>query len=145
MIRVHIELKTCFCASRHVRIGFFFFQKRFDESKNITEQPQGLHPHLNCSTDPVNIYPRCTHPKWANPSWTGSQVPGVNLVNPPMKDTIAIPRGAYAVIRFKSDNPGANYVLWSGFLQTSYSKHLDAYHKDCNKSPPSHLIMPQTV
>lgn len=33
---------------------------------------------------------------------------GLNLVNPPLKDTVVIPKGGYVVIRIRANNPG----LW---------------------------------
>ena len=89
-----------------------FVSLMFSSCRNDSDpRPQGVHPDLICNTDTRNVYPRCTNPTWKNSSWTGSNVPGINLVNPPMKDTISIPRGAYAVIRFKSNNPGRVYGL----------------------------------
>ncbi|XP_011431022.3 uncharacterized protein [Magallana gigas] len=50
----------------------------------------------------------CNEAKWANSSWaTGNNIPGLQLNNPPEKDTIIVPTGGYVVIRFKADNPGA--------------------------------------
>ena len=42
----------------------------------------------------------CVNPRWANGR------PPVNLVNPPLKDTIAFPAGGYVIARIRSDNPG---------------------------------------
>ncbi|XP_065666462.1 uncharacterized protein LOC136087501 [Hydra vulgaris] len=48
----------------------------------------------------------CNEPKWKNKQWGNGNIPGLNLIDPPRKDTIIIPTGGYAVLRFKSDNPG---------------------------------------
>ncbi|XP_069125665.1 uncharacterized protein [Argopecten irradians] len=48
----------------------------------------------------------CNHATWKNSSWQGNNVPGLNMVNPPRKDTLNIPPGAYAVVRLKANNPG---------------------------------------
>ncbi|XP_021357767.1 laccase-2-like [Mizuhopecten yessoensis] len=48
----------------------------------------------------------CNDASWRNSSWLGNNVPGLNLINPPRKDTLIIPSGGYAVIRIKADNPG---------------------------------------
>ncbi|OWF54327.1 Laccase-2 [Mizuhopecten yessoensis] len=48
----------------------------------------------------------CNNPHWRNRSWEQGNVPGLNLDNPPMKDTIIIPRKGYVVTRIRSDNPG---------------------------------------
>ena len=49
----------------------------------------------------------CTNATWRNASWLRGNVPGIELANAPRKDTIIVPTGGYAVIRFLSDNPGA--------------------------------------
>lgn len=48
----------------------------------------------------------CNAAKWKNESWKGGNVPGMNMKNPPRKDTLIIPTGGYAVLRIRSDNPG---------------------------------------
>ncbi|KAK3102541.1 hypothetical protein FSP39_012062 [Pinctada imbricata] len=50
----------------------------------------------------------CNDPTWANSSWHGDNIPGLELNNPPRKDTIIVPSGGYVVIRIKANNPG----LW---------------------------------
>ena len=60
----------------------------------------------------------CNAAKWTDISWTGDDVPGLNLRNPPRKDTLIIPTGGYAVLRIRSDNPGR----W--FLHCHIEVHL---------------------
>ncbi|XP_065665472.1 uncharacterized protein LOC136086901 [Hydra vulgaris] len=51
----------------------------------------------------------CHKPKWKNKQWDNGNIPGLNLIDPPQKDTIIIPTalpGGFAVLSFKSDNPG---------------------------------------
>ncbi|KAK3101843.1 hypothetical protein FSP39_006762 [Pinctada imbricata] len=48
----------------------------------------------------------CNSMSWANPTWTGNSVEGININNPILKDTVIVPSGGYVVIRFKADNPG---------------------------------------
>lgn len=31
----------------------------------------------------------------------------VNLIDPPIKDTVSVPANGYVIIRFEADNPGA--------------------------------------
>lgn len=50
----------------------------------------------------------CDEVIWANQSWRNGNIPGLELNNPPRKDTITIPGGGYVVIRIKANNPG----LW---------------------------------
>ncbi|XP_074657254.1 uncharacterized protein LOC141910414 [Tubulanus polymorphus] len=77
------------------------------KGKNIRQNPD-----IACDGD------FCNKGKWANSSWGGDNIPGLNLNNPPQKDTIFIPKGGYAVIRFKADNPG----VW--FLHCHIEEHL---------------------
>ncbi|XP_070535317.1 uncharacterized protein [Ptychodera flava] len=53
---------------------------------------------------------RCNSGGWRNTSWGGDNIPGLNLVNPPMKDTVIVPVGGYVVIRYVADNPGWWFV-----------------------------------
>lgn len=48
----------------------------------------------------------CTRATWADPSWINGPIPGVNLINPPLKDTVIVPANGYVIIRFTADNPG---------------------------------------
>ncbi|XP_055883293.1 uncharacterized protein LOC106073971 [Biomphalaria glabrata] len=50
----------------------------------------------------------CNAAAWTNSSWGGNNIPGLQLSNPPLKDTVVVPTGGYVVVRFKADNPG----LW---------------------------------
>lgn len=50
----------------------------------------------------------CNTATWANQTWLNGNVPGLELQNPPRKDTLIVPSGGYAVIRIRADNPG----LW---------------------------------
>jgi hypothetical protein len=50
----------------------------------------------------------CNEATWSNRSWLNGNVPGLELQNPPRKDTVIVPSGGYVVVRIKADNPG----LW---------------------------------
>ncbi|ESO89911.1 hypothetical protein LOTGIDRAFT_124263 [Lottia gigantea] len=52
----------------------------------------------------------CNDATWTNPSWLGGNVPGLELKNPPRKDTIIVPTGGYVVVRIKADNPGVWFM-----------------------------------
>ena len=60
--------------------------------------------HVN--DDLICDTPSCDHAKWRDPTWKNGNVPGLNLIDPPLKDTLIIPWGGYAVVRFVADNPG---------------------------------------
>ena len=61
---------------------------------------------IDCNNAEDQELSYCDESTFSNKSWYGSNIPGLNLENPILKDTIMIPTGSYAVIRFKSDNPG---------------------------------------
>ena len=48
----------------------------------------------------------CNQPKWSNTSYGGDNIPDLKFDRSVRKDTLMVPAGAYAVIRFKTDNPG---------------------------------------
>lgn len=53
-----------------------------------------------------NDYSFCKNATWRNHSWLNGNIPGQELSYPPRKDTIIVPDGGYAVIRFRANNPG---------------------------------------
>nr|XP_011452039.2 laccase-3 [Crassostrea gigas] len=71
-------------------------------------------PHYNSTTGEILDRNRdikcstksCNGASWRNEDWNFGNVPGLNLENPPQKDTIAVPRNGYVVVRLKADNPG---------------------------------------
>lgn len=52
----------------------------------------------------------CKYPSWIKEEWAGGNVPDLNLRNPPLKDTVVVPRMGYVVLRFPLDNPGYWYM-----------------------------------
>ncbi|CAL1527059.1 unnamed protein product [Lymnaea stagnalis] len=61
---------------------------------------------IDCRGNPDREKSYCNDATWANKSWGGNNVPGLNLGFTPRKDTIIIPTGGYVVLRIKADNPG---------------------------------------
>lgn len=46
-------------------------------------------------------------PRYCTPArWNGSPPTDLNQQNPPVKDTLTIPARGYAILRFRTDNPG---------------------------------------
>ncbi|XP_060069167.1 uncharacterized protein LOC132549267 [Ylistrum balloti] len=85
-----------------LKIGYGFYN-------NITGQYIGPKTDdINCRGSGDERTSFCNAATWRNQSWGGDDVPGLNLLNPPRKDTLILPNGGYAVIRIKADNPG----LW---------------------------------
>ncbi|CAE1312425.1 unnamed protein product [Acanthosepion pharaonis] len=74
--------------------------------KNCTQDDPSDTPDVDCRGDPKKNY--CNDAAWTNSNWGGDNIPGIKLKRAPLKDTLIIPSGGYAVIRIKADNPG----LW---------------------------------
>lgn len=66
----------------------------------MTGNSTGFNPEIRCLNED------CSRATWANPSWIHGPIPGVNLINPPLKDVVNIPASGYVIIRFMADNPG---------------------------------------
>ncbi|XP_052105492.1 uncharacterized protein LOC127738326 [Mytilus californianus] len=75
----------------------------FPEYDNKTGNLTRMNPHIKCNTL------ECNRAEWADESWNFGNVPGMNVDNPPIKDTIIVPWGGYVVIRIVADNPGYWY------------------------------------
>lgn len=67
---------------------------------SITGNSTGFNPDIRCLNED------CSRSTWADPTWINGPVPGVNLVDPPLKDVVNIPANGYVIIRFMADNPG---------------------------------------
>jgi hypothetical protein len=63
---------------------------------------------INCRGGTSQDESFCNNATWSDPSWLNGNIPGLNLVDPPYKDTVIVPSGGYVVVRIKADNPG----LW---------------------------------
>lgn len=73
---------------------------------DINGQIVSDNPDINCNGNGNRSF--CNKASWSNSSWKGNNIPGLELNDPPKKDTIIIPSGGYAIVRIRSDNPG----LW---------------------------------
>lgn len=71
----------------------------YPEYDSITGNATAPNADIRCLNDD------CTEATWANPRWRYN-VPGLNLWNPPIKDTVNVPWGGYVVVRIVADNPG---------------------------------------
>lgn len=102
----------------HLHGHSFYVLKMGYAPQNITSgkllkhpQNHSLTPSLSQFIDNEDIY--CggglnygNAARWKNTSWKGDNIPGLNLNNPPRKNTLIIPTGGYAVLHIRSDNPG---------------------------------------
>ncbi|XP_062618571.1 uncharacterized protein LOC134280159 [Saccostrea cucullata] len=68
-------------------------------------------PEITCFNEP------CTKAAWTNPGWNSGKIPGLNLVNPPIRDTVVVPANGYVIIRLRADNPG----FW--FMHCHFGHH----------------------
>lgn len=77
----------------------------FDEKYGFLEEQNK---DIDCSGGKKrsNDYSSCKNATWRDQSWLNGNIPGQELRYPPRKDTIIVPDGGYAVIRFKANNPG---------------------------------------
>ncbi|XP_046357778.2 laccase-5-like [Haliotis rufescens] len=83
--------------------SFYVLKMGYAIQNSSTYQIEGSNMDISCNGDPF-----CNAPTFENSSWTGDNIPGLELKNPPRKDTIIVPTGGYAVVRIRADNPG----LW---------------------------------
>ncbi|XP_061167207.1 uncharacterized protein LOC133176052 [Saccostrea echinata] len=66
----------------------------------VTGNATARNPDIRCLDQP------CAQATWADPSWINGNIPGSNLVDPPIKDTVTVPANGYVIIRLTADNPG---------------------------------------
>lgn len=106
---------------------------------NVTDKDNKLfNKDIDCRRDQNPGYEFCNEARWMNQSWNGGKIPGLNTKNPPRKDTLIIPTGAYAVLRIRSDNPGK----W--FLHCHIEVHaLDGMAMIINEAPENHPKPPK--
>ncbi|XP_035663347.1 L-ascorbate oxidase-like [Branchiostoma floridae] len=84
---------------------FYVLDMGFPEYNSSDGRYSSQNPDIDCGTSE-----RCNGKRWADQSWEGGNKPGLNLRDPPMKDTVIVPVGGYVVIRFTADNPGWWFV-----------------------------------
>ncbi|CAH1797573.1 unnamed protein product [Owenia fusiformis] len=91
---------------------------------------------VNCLGDEQLNF--CNDAEWSDSSWIGDNIPGLNLVNPPRKDTIIVPTGGYAVVRIKANNPG------SWFMHCHIELHnMDGMAMFFDEAPEKHPESPK--
>jgi FtsP/CotA-like multicopper oxidase with cupredoxin domain len=83
----------------------------FNDTRTVCQWPEG-DPHPTCkSSDQVACVPGtgCAVSDWAagggGAGGGGPPAGMLNLVDPPRKDTVIVPAGGFAVVRFRADNP----------------------------------------
>ncbi|XP_059153453.1 uncharacterized protein LOC131939263 [Physella acuta] len=86
-----------------VKMGY----PKFDEKTGLF---LGENTDINCTRNSSLENSFCNKAFWANSSWGGNNIEGIELDYPPIKDTIIVPSGGYAVIRIRADNPGVWFM-----------------------------------
>ena len=81
---------------------FYVLKMGFSVTDQTTARNIRQNPDINCGGG-LNF---CNNASWSNKTWADGNIPGLNLKNPPRKDTIIVPTGGYVVLRIRSDNPG---------------------------------------
>ena len=97
--------------------GFAILAQGYGRYDTVTGLFQGSNDEITCQdTDTF-----CQMPTWRN-----NTAPLLNLVDPPVRDSFFLAAGGYAVIRFKTNNPGKQYnyiTIFSG-LMCSWSSQI---------------------
>ena len=84
--------------------SFHLLKMGYPVYDNFTGHLVTDNPDIDCGGDPIINF--CNEASWARPEWKNGNIPGLNLINPPRKDSIIVPTGGYVVLRIRSDNPG---------------------------------------
>lgn len=82
-----------------LKMGFANYNKTTGEFISQNED-------ITCGGNATEDETFCNEPSWSNPEWRNGNVSGLNLADPPRKDTVVVPYGGYVVLRIKADNPG---------------------------------------
>lgn len=84
--------------------SFYLLKMGYPAYDPATGQLTADNPDVDCGGDPKQNF--CNEARWSSQDWTGGNIPGLNLKNPPRKDSIIVPTGGYVILRIRSDNPG---------------------------------------
>ncbi|XP_050417525.1 uncharacterized protein LOC126830970 isoform X1 [Patella vulgata] len=118
--------------------SFYVLKMGYGSYDNITGVMTGENMDVDCGGGVPRNVSFCNNPTWANASWLGGNVPGLELKNPPRKDTIIVPTGGYVVVRIKADNPG----VW--FMHCHIELHnMNGMAMMINESFPRHPDPPK--
>lgn len=86
--------------------SFYVLKMGFANYNETTGEYISQNEDIKCEGNATEDEAFCNKPSWTNPEWRNGNVSGLNLVDPPQKDTVVVPYGGYVVLRFKADNPG---------------------------------------
>ncbi|XP_055958779.1 uncharacterized protein LOC126830585 [Patella vulgata] len=118
--------------------AFYVLKMGYGSYNNITGLMTGENMDVDCEDGVPRDVSFCNNATWANASWLGGNVPGLELKSPPRKDTIIVPTGGYVVVRIKADNPG----VW--FMHCHIELHnMNGMAVMINESFPKHPDPPK--
>ncbi|XP_059140775.1 uncharacterized protein LOC131928704 [Physella acuta] len=86
--------------------SFYLVKMGYPEYDKVTGLFVSENTDINCTRNSSLENSFCNKAFWANSTWGGNNIDGIDLDYPPMKDTIIVPTGGYAVIRIRANNPG---------------------------------------
>ncbi|KAL6738704.1 hypothetical protein Aduo_012223 [Ancylostoma duodenale] len=86
----------------HVHGTHFHVMKVGWPQYNTSGMISTLNPDIDCAGPDAT----CDGAVWRNKSWLNGALPGMNTVDPSLRDTITLPVGGYIVLRFRAKNPG---------------------------------------
>ncbi|XP_061193997.1 uncharacterized protein LOC133202238 [Saccostrea echinata] len=69
----------------------------------VINKTTGLIEKENQDIEYFNNYSKA---RWRNSSWEYGNIPDINIVDPPHKDTVVVPFRGYVVVRLQTNNPG---------------------------------------
>ncbi|KAK6186504.1 hypothetical protein SNE40_008533 [Patella caerulea] len=118
--------------------SFYVVKMGYGSYNETTGKIIGDNLDIDCRGGKERSMSFCNNATWSNSTWFGGNVPGLELMNPPRKDTIIVPSGGYVVVRIKADNPGTWFVHC----------HIDLHASDgmalvLNESFPHHPKPPK--
>ncbi|XP_021372474.1 L-ascorbate oxidase-like [Mizuhopecten yessoensis] len=84
----------------HIHGHTFHVLKVAYSEYNASGYSVGLNKDILCDSE------FCDNASWSNDTWGGDNIPGLNLEDPPLMDTVLVPRHGYTVVRMVANNPG---------------------------------------
>lgn len=85
---------------------FYVLKVGYGSYDNQTGQLVAENGDIDCRGGTSRKSSYCTDATWSDSSWLGGNLPGLELQKAVRKDTIIVPSGGYAVVRFVANNPG---------------------------------------
>lgn len=98
--------------------SFYVLKMGFANYNKTTGEFISQNEDITCGGNATEDETFCNEPSWSNPEWRNGNVSGLNLADPPRKDTVVVPYGGYVVLRIKADNPGFWMIKSNSLLES---------------------------